>query len=80
MEDDRPADKSAFRRLSHGRDAAVSEGRNRASREIGLLVIVCLDFASQIHTLASLRFGGEQIQTLFEMPMLGIATSEHQSP
>jgi hypothetical protein len=41
-------------------------------REIGLLVIVCLDFASQIHTLAPFLVGGEQTDTLFEMLMLGI--------
>jgi hypothetical protein len=40
--------------------------------EIGLLVIVCLDLASQIHTLAPFLVGGEQTDTLYEMLMLGI--------
>jgi hypothetical protein len=39
---------------------------------IGLLVIVCLDFASQAHVLAPFLVGGEQTDTLFEMQMCGI--------
>lgn len=41
-------------------------------REIGLLVMVCLDFDSQIHMLAPFLVGGEKTDTLFEMMIFGI--------
>ncbi len=40
--------------------------------EIGLQVIVCLDFASQIHVLAPFLVGGEETDTLFEMQICGV--------
>ena len=55
-----------------GGNAAIPYGRDPASREIGLLVIVCLDNAFQIYALAPFLVGGEETDTLFEMLMLGI--------
>jgi hypothetical protein len=40
--------------------------------DIGVLVIVCADYASQVHALAPFLVGGEKTDTLFEMLMLGI--------
>jgi hypothetical protein len=40
--------------------------------EIGLLVIICLDFASQVHVLAPFLVGNEETDTLFEMLIFGV--------
>jgi hypothetical protein len=40
--------------------------------EIGVIMIVCLDFASQVHVIAPFLVGGEETNTLFEMQMCGV--------
>ncbi len=47
-------------------------GQTALPVEIGLLVIVCLDFASQVHILGPFLVGGEETDTPFEMQICGV--------